>query len=142
MQIGYSQTTDLKEQVQKGEEAFADMIANQSYLFGLLVVLNYQFVNRMKLIDQASKAGLTKIKIGNTEGGLQANKWMHVLGLPNHDSKSGAAPNDDTHYSVCFGDLTKEPLILTVPAISDRYFSITMTDAYIENLHYVSTRLG
>jgi hypothetical protein len=138
----FSQTTDLKEQIQKGEEAFAEMVANQTYLVGLPVVLNYQFVNRMKLIDAATKTGQSKIKLGNTEGGLQANKWIHVLGLPDHDSKSGAAPNDDTHYSVMFADLTKEPLILTVPAIKDRYFSITMTDAYNENLHYVTTRLG
>jgi hypothetical protein len=135
-------TLPLTEQIQKGEEAFAEMVANQTFLVGLPVVLNYQFVNRMKIIEQAVKQGKTKIKIGNAEGGLQANKWIHVLSLPDHDSKSGASPNDDTHYSVCFADLSKEPLILTVPAIKDRYFSVTITDAYIENLHYISTRLG
>ena len=73
----FGQTPDLKEQVQKGEEAFAEMVANQTYLFGLPVVLSYQFTNRMKLIDQASKNGLIKIKIGNTEGGFkQINGFM------------------------------------------------------------------
>ena len=141
-QMSYAQTTDLKEQIQKGEEAFAEMVANQTYLFGLPVVLNYQFVNRIKVIDQAFKKGAIKIKLGNTEGGLLANKWIHVLGLPDHESKSGVSPNDDTHYSVCFVDLTKEPLIISVPAIIDRYFSLTITDGYNENMYYVTTRLG
>ena len=31
---------------------------------------------------------------------------------------------------------------MSVPAIADRYFSITITDGYNENMHYITTRLG
>ena len=69
-QMSYAQTTDLKEQIQKGEEAFAEMVANQTYLFGLPVVLNYQFVNRIKVIDQAFKKGRLKLSSAILRGGF------------------------------------------------------------------------
>ena len=33
-------------------------------------------------------------------------------------------------------------MIITVPAIKDRYFSVAITDAYMENVEYICSRLG
>ena len=52
----------------------------------------------------------------------------------------GGSPNNDTLYSRAWLYLKDEPVILTVPAISDRYHSVEMTDFMDDNFAYVGTR--
>jgi hypothetical protein len=50
-------------------------------------------------------------------------------------------PNNDTFYSGVFLDLSKQPQILSVPAITDgRYYSFQIIDMYTHNIDYVGTR--
>ena len=49
-------------------------------------------------------------------------------------------PNTDTIYSGALLDLVDEPIILTVPDILDRYWSIQVVDAYTENRIYIGSR--
>ena len=53
---------------------------------------------------------------------------------------SGGAPNNDTLYSRAWVYLKDEPVILTVPAISDRYYSMEIADFMDDNFAYVGTR--
>ena len=48
-------------------------------------------------------------------------------------------PNADTLYSSVFIDLNKEPLVLQVPPISDRYYTLQFLDAYTNNFMYIGT---
>jgi hypothetical protein len=50
------------------------------------------------------------------------------------------APNVDTLYSVALLDLREGPLVLTVPAIHDRYYCYEFLDAYTEAFAYIGTR--
>jgi hypothetical protein len=50
-------------------------------------------------------------------------------------------PNNDTFYSMAWLNLTGEPMILKVPAITDnRYYSFQIIDKYTHNIAYIGTR--
>lgn len=50
-------------------------------------------------------------------------------------------PNNDTFYSLVWFNLTGEPMVLKVPAITDnRYYSFQIIDKYTYNIDYVGTR--
>lgn len=49
-------------------------------------------------------------------------------------------PNADTLYCVSWMDLSKEPMVLKVPAIPDRYYTFEFLDAYTNVFDYVGTR--
>jgi hypothetical protein len=50
-------------------------------------------------------------------------------------------PNNDTFYSGVWFDLSNQPQILKVPAITDgRYYSFQIIDMYTHNIDYVGTR--
>ena len=53
---------------------------------------------------------------------------------------SGGAPNNDTLYSRAWVYLKDEPVILTVPEVSDRYYTMEITDFMGDNFAYVGTR--
>jgi len=50
------------------------------------------------------------------------------------------APNVDTLYSIAVIDLRSGPVVLTVPAIHDRYYTYQFLDTYTESFAYVGTR--
>lgn len=49
-------------------------------------------------------------------------------------------PNADTPYSMALLDLRAEPVVLEVPAISDRYYVMQFEDLYGTNVHFVGSR--
>jgi hypothetical protein len=51
------------------------------------------------------------------------------------------SPNADTPYSLANADLTDEPLVFHVPAVTDRYYVMQFVDLYGYNAHYVGTRV-
>ena len=70
----------------------------------------------------------------------QANRFDHVRRLEDAAHQTGGAPNNDTLYSRAWVYLRDEPVILTVPAISDRYHSVELADFMDDNFAYVGTR--
>jgi len=68
------------------------------------------------------------------------NTISNFRDFPNASFTDIVRPNVDTLYSVAYFDLSKEPLVLKVPMISDRYYSIQFIDAYSNNFQYVGTR--
>lgn len=72
------------------------------------------------------------------EGG---NVYNHYRKLSDHTYRYGNSMNRDTLYSVSFSDVSKEPLIYTLPANPDgRYMSIEFTDWYTDAFAYISPR--
>ena len=72
--------------------------------------------------------------------GHKANQLVHVRELKDASHLDGGSPNNDTIYSRSWLYLKDEPVILTVPAISDRYHSVEITDFMDDNFAYVGTR--
>lgn len=63
-----------------------------------------------------------------------------MKGLATADDIMPYTPNNDTVYSGALLELADEPIILTVPEIQDRYWSVEVADCYTENLFYIGTR--
>ena len=57
-----------------------------------------------------------------------------------HTFKDVITPNADTPYSMAGLDLRAEPMVLSVPAIDDRFYHFQFEDLWGHNVHYVGTK--
>jgi hypothetical protein len=64
--------------------------------------------------------------------------WQTALSGP--QNRIIVAPNRDTLYSIAVLDLRSEPMALTLPAVTDRYFTYQLLDAWTESFAYLGTR--
>lgn len=80
----------------------------------------------------------------NAPPGLGVGPWNTMI--PGRDLVNasfnipGFAPNADTLYDFAWLDLNNEPLILKVPQIPDRYYTLQFVDAYGNTFSYVGSR--
>jgi hypothetical protein len=94
-------------------------IAKSAYIYGMAAFL----------LD------VTRKKITNVEApiaGLAApiNQITISTSFPPQDQTVVVRPNADTYYAVGFFDLTKEPMVLTVPVTNDIYYLLPMLDGF------------
>jgi hypothetical protein len=68
------------------------------------------------------------------------NQFFHSPNLASPATQTGGSPNVDTLYSTAWIDLSDGPLVLSVPAVSDRYYTIEMACMDSDNFAYVGTR--
>lgn len=64
--------------------------------------------------------------------------WQTTLTGPG--SRLIVAPNRDTLYSVAVLDLRAEPVVLTLPEVTDRYYTYQLLDAWTDSFAYIGTR--
>jgi hypothetical protein len=71
------------------------------------------------------------------------NHFWHATEVMDATYRDGGCPNNDTLYSIAWVDLSKEPVILTVPEISaDRYWTFELVSFTSDNFAYVGRRVG
>ncbi len=58
------------------------------------------------------------------------NQFAHFRTFPDAKFRSMVKPNNDTYYSNAWLDLSKGPLVLSVPDTQGRYYLLPMFDAY------------
>ena len=69
------------------------------------------------------------------------NELSHNAVLLGPEYTTMVRPNNDTFYSNVVFDLHTEPMILSVPAITDnRYYSWQLIDLFTQNVDYIGTR--
>ena len=68
------------------------------------------------------------------------NSFFHAPNVATPAAQTGGAPNCDTLYSTAWLNLAREPLVLSVPAVTDRYYTIQMSSIDSDNFGYVGTR--
>ena len=70
-----------------------------------------------------------------------ANEFNHFRQLITASTKSSAAsPNNDTLYTLTWVDLSEQPVVVEIPAMGDRYFTIQLADLYATNFGDIGTR--
>jgi hypothetical protein len=67
------------------------------------------------------------------------NQFYHATKLKDASFQGGGDPNTDTLYSAAWLNLTTEPVILSVPAVS-RYYTMEIASFDSDNFAYVGTR--
>ena len=78
---------------------------------------------------------LTRLQSTNAEPGKDPfkgpmNTFVNVPAYPTAEMKTVVRPNFDTLYSVAWLDLTKEPMVVSVPDTSGRYYLLPMLDMW------------
>jgi hypothetical protein len=68
------------------------------------------------------------------------NQFMHDRELKDADYDMGGSYNNDTLYSQAVLYLGNEPIIISVPALKDRYYTMEMVDFRGDNFAYVGRR--
>jgi len=68
------------------------------------------------------------------------NRFWHSRKTTTPGYRQGGSPNNDTLYSCTILDLKKEPIILSVPDMGDRYYTFEFGSATSDNFGYVGKR--
>src|ERR1700754_2227423 len=104
-------------------------IAEEAYIYGLPIVMNYAFMYEYS-VDKANpefKAPFNQIK---NEARVFTPKDTAIV-----------TPNSDTPYSFLWMDLRAEPLVLSVPAVDKaRYYAVQLEDGNTFNYGYIGSR--
>jgi hypothetical protein len=108
--------------------AEAKAITGEAWAYALAPVILYETMHA-QAIDAASPSYV---------GGF--NRFRHYDRLFTPANTDVRTPNNDTPYSWAWLDLRAEPIILSVPAVPDRYYVNQWVDLYTHNFAYTGTR--
>lgn len=98
----------------------ATQIATEAYIFGYpLVTMDMT----REVMTNTAKAGSTKAPMG---------QFANLKAFPTPAFSDVTTPNADTLYSVAWLDLTKEPYILHLPEMGDRYYLMPMLSGWTD----------
>ena len=110
------------------DQAYA--LAREAYLYA------YPIVSMEATMRQASN--VPDAKSVNMRAPL--NQFAHARAYPKADEKDVVRFNFDTLYSFAWLDLSKEPVIVSVPDMDDRYYLLPMLDMWTDVFAVVGTR--
>lgn len=95
-------------------------LARDAYLYLYPIVT--MDVTRRQLINLPESAGI----------GAPMNTLVNIPEFPTADMKSVVRPNFDTLYSSGWLDLTREPMVVSVPDTGGRYYLLPMLDMWTD----------
>jgi hypothetical protein len=114
---------------QKLEEEQAYIIGTQAFLYYSTPFLLYQVLYQGQ-----------QIPYGKYTSGVPFNVWTQVSELGNAQNTRTLMPNVNTLYAAAWLDLRKEPVMLDIAPVGDRYYSIALMDAYMNNFRIIGSR--
>lgn len=121
-------TTQLFAAEEKLSAEAAAKISEEAYIYGYpLITMEY---TRRVMTNTAEPQG-THAPMG---------QFLRMREYPNASFKDVTAPNADTLYSTAWLDLAKEPYVLSLPDMGDRYFLMPMLDGWTNVFTVPGTR--
>ena len=104
-------------------------IAEEAFIYGLPIVMNYAVMNEY-VIDKNS---------GQYKGPF--NTVVNEARVFTYKDTAVVTPNSDTPYSMIWLDLRAEPMVISVPAVPEtRYYSVQLIDGNTYNYGYIGSR--
>ena len=120
--------TTSQEQQQPIPHDEAKAIAQEAWVFGMpLVYIEIQ-------IDTATHVG----KVDGAHAPI--NQFVHYRAFPDASNRTVVGFNVDTLYSLANLDLTKEPMVLSVPDMGTRFWVMQIIDAWNNVPHAPGSR--
>ncbi|MFG1482726.1 DUF1254 domain-containing protein [Halobacteriovorax sp. HFRX-2_2] len=115
-----------------------DPLLKEAYSLGLNAYLWGSTLVRMENIART----YTDVTQKQPETSYRAplNEFGHSRRLPGPTDTDMPTANQDTLYSSAVLDLNQSPMVLSVPAIKDRYYVIDVFDMWHNLIKYVGTR--
>lgn len=105
-----------------------ETIAEEGYIFGFPLVL----------MDVTKDVMTNTPKVTPTQAPI--NQFIQKRTFPDANFTDVVSPNADTLYSTAWIDLTKEPIIVSVPALGQRYYLLELLDAWTNVFSTIGTR--
>ncbi len=102
--------------------------ARDAYIFFFPMLMGYRYLFGGFLVPQLP----SHMAPLNTLGGKPRTL--------DHTFREVITPNADTPYSMAALDLRAEPMVLSVPAVTDRFYHFQLEDLWGQNAHYVGVR--
>ncbi len=119
---GTGATTSESTPTPEDVEAMSDEeLAAEAYVAGFPLVVSMRTMQRL--------GGLVGI-----------NSLFSQSTLSGPESRVIVAPNRDTLYSIAILDLRGEPMALTLPEVTDRYFTYQLLSPWTDSFAYIGTR--
>src|SRR5438046_3829614 len=104
-------------------------IAEEGFVYGLPLVMNYAVMNEFAVDTKSSQFKAPFNEINN----------QHRVAT--YEDTAVITPNSDTPYSMCWLDLRAEPMVISVPAVEkERYYSVQLIDGNTYNYGYIGSR--
>ena len=104
-------------------------IAEEAFIYGLPIVMNYAVMNEF-VLDKNS---------GQYKGPF--NAMYNEARVFTYEDTAVVTPNSDTPYSMLWLDLRAEPMVISVPAVEkERYYSVQLIDGNAYNYGYIGSR--
>jgi len=114
--------------VDKQQLAETTRIAEEAYVYAFPMLMGYRFAFASFLMPG----------IPSYRGPVNA---LHGKAATfDHTFKDVITPNADTPYSMALLDLRAEPVVLQVPAVTDRYYVFQFVDLFGTNPHFIGSR--
>lgn len=98
----------------------------------------------VSLTHDAFRFGFPIYEMARTRSAATAQLPINLLGhrrtLSDATSRWVTTPNNDTLYSSAWLDLSRGPVMLTLPSLPNRYHSVAMMDLFTDNFAILGTR--
>jgi len=98
----------------------------------------YVYTYPLVLMD-VTRRQMTNFPAGERPGRGPMMQFVHMRQFPEAHFKEVVRPNFDTLYSLAWVDLRKEPVILSVPEVKDRFYMMPMLDMWTDVFSVVGT---
>jgi hypothetical protein len=110
----------------------------EAFYLGLnAVIWGYPAVKFEELMQGRTQPDI--VKLGNPQSAV--NQFGLVRQLRGPEFKQIATPNNDTLYAQAFCDVSREPLIVSVPKVDEkRYYTLQLWDPNGDTFGYIGTR--
>ncbi|WP_457673763.1 DUF1254 domain-containing protein [Thiolapillus sp.] len=105
---------------------------------GRIALQAYMYTYPMVLMD-VTRRQMTNMPAGKKTGRAPMMQFAHMREFPPADFKEVVRPNFDTLYSPAWVDLSKEPVVLSVPEVKDRFYMLPMLDMWTDVFAVVGT---
>lgn len=91
----------------------------------------YTYLYPIVLMDVTRRQAVN-VEPGKTLGRAPMNMFAHFRAFPPAEFRDVVRPNFDTLYSTAWLDLTKEPVVVSVPDTQGRYYMLPMLDMWTD----------
>ncbi|MGH6752137.1 MAG: DUF1254 domain-containing protein [Bradyrhizobium sp.] len=127
--IAKAEKQDAAQGVPAPSIAETKAIAEQGFIYGLPLVMNYAVMNEFAVDTKSSQFKAPFNEINNEHR------------VATYEDTAVVTPNSDTPYSTVWLDLRAEPMVISVPAVAKmRYYSVQFIDGNAYNFGYIGSR--